>query len=134
MTVINELNELSKIIYSKPYDDLSDYLKGIRDMINLINNEELLLDFVKEEIKRDKNAKPVRTIFLQKFDEHFEDYYDSDNKYFVIYAGDRGFGGNIETDVKVKDDDGVVWDCYLWKVEYIPSMDTYEIKYRPYEE
>ena len=78
--------------------------------------------------------KPIRVITLQKFDEQFEDYYDSEQKVFVIYAGDRGFDGSIDPDVKVKDDDGVVWDCYLWKVEYIPSMDTYEILYKPYEE
>ena len=134
MTVINELHELSKIIYTKPYDELSDYLKGIRDMINLVNNEELLLDFVKAEMERDKNAKPIKTIKLQKFDEHFEDFYDSEQKVFVIYAGDRGFGGSIDTDVKVEDDDGVVWDCYLKSVMYIPSMDTYEIYYKPYGE
>lgn len=78
--------------------------------------------------------KPIRVITLQKFDEHFEDFYDSEQKVFVIYAGTRGFDGSIDPDVKVKDDDGVVWDCYLWKVEYIPSMDTYEILYKPYEE
>lgn len=134
MTVIRELNELSKIIYTKPYDELSDYLKGIRDMINLINNEELLLDYVKAEMERDKNAKPVKTIKLQKFDEHFEDFYDSTQKVFVVYVGDRGFGGSIDPEIKIEDYDGVVWDCYLKSVMYIPSMDTYEVYYKPYEE
>lgn len=78
--------------------------------------------------------KPIQTITLQKFDDNFEDYYDSEKGVFVIYAGDRGFDGNIYPDVKVKDYDGVIWDCYLWTVEYIPSMDTYEITYKPYEE
>ena len=78
--------------------------------------------------------KPIRVITFQKFDEHFEDFYDSEQKMFVIYTGDRGFDGSIDTDVKVKDYDGVVWDCYLWSVMYIPSMDTYEIYYKPYEE
>lgn len=134
MTVIRELNELSKIIYTKPYDELSDYLKGIRDMINLINNEELLLDYVKAEMERDKNAKPVKTIKLQKFDEHFEDFYDSTQQVFVVYVGDRGFDGSIDPEIKIEDYDGVVWDCYLKSVMYIPSMDTYEVYYKPYEE
>ena len=76
--------------------------------------------------------KPIQTITLQKFDDNFEDYYDSEKGVFIIYAGDRGFDGNIYPDVKVKDYDGVIWDCYLWSVIYIPSMDTYEITYKPY--
>ena len=76
--------------------------------------------------------KPIQTITLQKFDEHFEDYYDSQQGVFVIYAGTRGFDGNIYPDVKIKDYDGVIWDCYLWSVMYIPSMDTYEMYYKPY--
>lgn len=76
--------------------------------------------------------KPIQTITLQKFDEHFEDYYDSQQELFVIYAGTRGFDGNIYPDVKIKDYDGVIWDCYLWSVMYIPSMDTYEMYYKKY--
>ncbi len=78
--------------------------------------------------------KPIRVITLQKFDEHFEDFYDSEQKVFVVYAGTRGFDGSIDPDVKIQDYDGVIWDCYLWSVMYIPSMDTYEIYYKPYGE
>lgn len=81
--------------------------------------------------------KPITTISLQKFDDNFEDYYDSLNKYFVLYSGYQDKDGSpakIETDVKIKDYDSVIWDCYLWKVEYIPRLDMYEIKYKPYEE
>lgn len=98
-------------------------------------------NYTQEKDERDRKIinnqitkKPIRVITLQKFDEHFEDFYDSEQKLFVIYAGTRGFDGSIDTDVKVKDDDGVVWDCYLWSVMYIPSMDTYEIYYKPYGE
>lgn len=74
----------------------------------------------------------MTTIKLQKFDDNFEDYYDSENKCFVLYAGTRGFNGVIEPDIKIEDYDGVLWDCYLWAAEYIPAMDTYEIKYKCY--
>ena len=53
MTIIQQLQEISKVIYTKPYDELSDYLQGIRDMINLLNGEEqehLLSETVKQEI------------------------------------------------------------------------------------
>lgn len=39
-TIIQSLNRIEKVIYSLSYDELTDYLKGVRDMINLINGEE----------------------------------------------------------------------------------------------
>lgn len=39
-TILQSLNRIEKTIYSISYDDLTDYLKGIRDMINMINGEE----------------------------------------------------------------------------------------------
>ena len=39
-TLIKQLNEIDSRIHQIPYDELTDYLKGIRDMINLLNNEE----------------------------------------------------------------------------------------------
>lgn len=116
------MNEINTII-----EHCDEILDGNTDTFNTMSLVKDIKDSAEE-------LKSIKTIPLQKFDEHFEDFYDSDNKYFVIYAGDRGFDGAIFPDVKIEDYDGVVWDCYLWKVEYIPSMDTYEIKYRPYEE
>lgn len=52
-TIIKSLNRIEKVIYSLPYDELTDYLKGIRDMINLINGEESsksVADFIIEKI------------------------------------------------------------------------------------
>lgn len=40
LTPIEQIHRISTIIYSVPYDDLTPYLQGIRDIINLLNNEE----------------------------------------------------------------------------------------------
>ena len=39
-TIIQSLKRVEGRIYSLPYDDLSEYLQGVRDMMNLINGEE----------------------------------------------------------------------------------------------
>ena len=39
-TIIKQLEKIADYIYRVPYDELTDYLKGIRDMINLVNGEE----------------------------------------------------------------------------------------------
>lgn len=116
------MNEINKII-----EKCDEILDGNTDNFNTMSIVKDIKDSA-EELKR------IKTIPLQKFDEHFEDFYDSEQKVFVIYAGDRGFDGTICPDVKIQDYDGVVWDCYLKSVMYIPSMDTYEMYYKPYEE
>lgn len=77
----------------------------------------------------------IEKITLQKFDDNFEDYYDSEAGCFVLYAGNMGFGGldtHFTTEAKITDYDGVEWECYLLSVEYISKMDMYEVKYKPY--
>lgn len=39
-TILQSLAKIEYLIYQLPYDDLSDYLNGVRDMINLINGAE----------------------------------------------------------------------------------------------
>jgi hypothetical protein len=39
-TILQSLRRIESIIYTMPYDYLTDYLKGVRDVINLINGEE----------------------------------------------------------------------------------------------
>ena len=39
-TIIEQISAIKDYIYQVPYDELTDYLKGIRDMINLVNGEE----------------------------------------------------------------------------------------------
>lgn len=39
-TILQSLTRIENEIYSVPYDDLTDYLQGVRDMINLVNGEE----------------------------------------------------------------------------------------------
>jgi len=39
-TTIQSLKRVEDRIYSLSYDDLSEYLQGVRDMMNLINGEE----------------------------------------------------------------------------------------------
>lgn len=40
LTIIRQLDKIADYVYQVPYDELTDYLKGIRDMINLLNGEE----------------------------------------------------------------------------------------------
>ena len=40
LTIIRQLNKIEYYIHQVPYDELTDYLKGIRDIINLLNGEE----------------------------------------------------------------------------------------------
>ena len=39
-TMTQSLARVEKEIYTLPYDDLTPYLQGVRDMLNLINGEE----------------------------------------------------------------------------------------------
>ena len=39
-TIIQSLTRIENKIYSLSYDELPEYLQGVRDMINLINGEE----------------------------------------------------------------------------------------------
>lgn len=38
--ILESLKKIEGIIYGVPYDDLTPYLQGVRDMVNLINGEE----------------------------------------------------------------------------------------------
>ena len=40
LTIIRQSDKIADYVYAVPYDGLTDYLKGIRDMINLLNGEE----------------------------------------------------------------------------------------------
>lgn len=72
-------------------------------------------------------------ITLQKFDNNFEDFYDTELGAFVLYAGTLGLRDcKISTEAKIKDHDGGTWDCYLLSVEYLPKLNMYEIKYKTY--
>lgn len=39
-TIIQNLRTIEKIIYVLPYDNLSPYLQGVRDIVNLVNGTE----------------------------------------------------------------------------------------------
>lgn len=39
-TILQSLRRIERVIYSLPYDELTDYLKGVRDIINMLNGEE----------------------------------------------------------------------------------------------
>lgn len=39
-TILQSLRRIERVIYSLPYDELTDYLKGVRDVINMLNGEE----------------------------------------------------------------------------------------------
>lgn len=49
------ITRITNCIYNMPYDNLSDYLKGVRDIINLINAEESskeIADYIQKECKK----------------------------------------------------------------------------------
>lgn len=39
-TILQSLKRIENVIYTIPYDDLTTYLQGVRDIINLVNGEE----------------------------------------------------------------------------------------------
>lgn len=55
MTTIQALKRIEQVIYTVEYDNLPDYLQGVRDMINLLNGDEQqernLADTIEQEIK-----------------------------------------------------------------------------------
>ena len=54
-TILQTLAKMEYVIYKLPYDQLSDYLKGIRDMINMLNGGESpseILDHVLEQMAK----------------------------------------------------------------------------------
>lgn len=51
------LKGIEKVIYTLPYDSLTPYLQGIRDMINLINVEEPPLEVAETVIRNFNECK-----------------------------------------------------------------------------
>ena len=45
-TILQSLKRIEDVIYSMPYDNLTTYLQGVRDMINLVNGEEYSAEVV----------------------------------------------------------------------------------------
>ena len=39
-TILQSLKRIEDVIYSVPYDNLTIYLQGVKDIINLVNGEE----------------------------------------------------------------------------------------------
>ena len=64
-TILQSLARIEYLIYKLQYEDLNDYLKGVRDMVNLINGEESNIDITshileqvaKQEIKHELQSK-----------------------------------------------------------------------------
>lgn len=57
-TIIQALNYIESKIYTIPYDSLTPYLQGVRDMINLVNGEEPSMevaDTILDNLKRLEN-------------------------------------------------------------------------------
>lgn len=56
MTTIEQLLQIQRLINEPLYDELNEYLQGIRDIINLLNGEttadEPLLDTIKYNLKK----------------------------------------------------------------------------------
>ena len=64
-TILQSLTRIEYLIYKLPYDEMNSYLKGVRDMVNLINGEEsntditshILEQVAKQEIKHELQSK-----------------------------------------------------------------------------
>jgi hypothetical protein len=57
-TILQSLTRIENKIYSVSYDDLTPYLQGVRDMINLVNGEEPagdIADTILDNLKRLEN-------------------------------------------------------------------------------
>ena len=39
-TITQSFTRIENMIYTIPYDELTSYLQGVRDMVNLVNGEE----------------------------------------------------------------------------------------------
>jgi hypothetical protein len=48
-----------------------------------------------------------------------EDYYDSETDEYVMTVG--ASVACLQTDVRIKDEDGTIWECYLTRAEFIPG-------------
>ena len=63
------------------------------------------------------------------------DYYDADTDEYVMITG--ASVTSLQTEVKIKDQDGSVWECYLNSLEFVPAekrgkRDVYIIRYKVY--
>lgn len=56
-TITQSIARIEQNIYTLPYDDLDDYLKGIRDFMNLLNGEESNKDIADGVIEQLRNLK-----------------------------------------------------------------------------
>lgn len=54
------------------------------------------------------------------------DYWDTEKEQFVLTYGPDS---RILTRAYIRDQEGVVWDCYLTGVNYYPESDQYEVYY-----
>lgn len=72
----------------------------------------------------------MKKLKLQKFDDNFKDYYDTKDKCFIVYVGNRNFDGNIEPKLQIEDDESKIWNCWLFTAKYISTIDAYEVKYK----
>lgn len=64
------------------------------------------------------------------------DYYDADEDVFVMTVG--ASVTSLQTNVKIKDQDNVSWECYLYSLEFVPSdrrgkRNVYIARYKVYE-
>lgn len=51
---MKELDKISKELYSIPYDNLNDYLRGVRDLLNIVNgseNPKSITKYILKEVK-----------------------------------------------------------------------------------
>lgn len=63
-----------------------------------------------------------------------EDYYDADTDEYVMTVG--ASVRCLQTTVKIKDEDGYTWECYINNVKFIAGKrgrrDVYIVRYKVY--
>lgn len=57
------------------------------------------------------------------------DYWHTKKECFVITLGENW---SISQTARVKDHDGVIWDCYCAGVKYYPKSNMYEVMYKTF--
>ena len=63
------VKQIEKELYKLDYDDLSDYLKGVRDFINLIKeyeDSESITEYILEQIANNK-WKETNNVFISRW-------------------------------------------------------------------
>ena len=114
-TILQSLKRIEDVIYTEPYDELSDYLKGVRDVINLLNGEEpndsvadFILETFKQEFTPNKSIITVQDLIneLQQVENKSKPVfvYDENSNLYDLSVVDREISDRVDINIVSKPD------------------------------